>query len=267
MDECRWPWRGRLWCHLVSDVSFDELHTFARSLGIARVAFQGDHYDLHDGGRAAAIIGGAQPVPGRELVRSLAKAGLRRGPAFARGGLGAVAGLAAPRLDTDRLVLRQWAADDTEPMHAIESDPQVMRYLGGPVSMHATRQRLDREAVGLALRGIGRWAVARRDTGELIGRVGVSGADPLLPFSPALEIGWWLSRASQGHGFATEAAEAALRYGFHTLEVDRIAAFSVPENVASRAVTARLGMVEAGEFDHPRFDPPMRRHIVAWRIR
>ncbi len=151
-------------------------------------------------------------------------------------------------------------------MHAIESDPEVMRYLGGPMSRETTKDRIDHEAVGLALRGFGKWAVERRDTGDLIGRVGISRADPQLPFAPVLEIGWRLSSASQGMGFATEAARAALNYGFETLEVDRVAGFTAPENFASRAVFARLQMTEAGEFDHPGVPEPERRQVLAWAI-
>jgi Protein of unknown function (DUF4031) len=86
VDEARWPWRGRRWCHLVSDASLDELHEFAALLGIPRRAFQGDHYDLHEEGRARAIELGAVPVPSRELLTRLRGAGLRLSPAARRAG-------------------------------------------------------------------------------------------------------------------------------------------------------------------------------------
>ncbi|HKA04117.1 MAG TPA: DUF4031 domain-containing protein [Acidimicrobiales bacterium] len=86
VDEARWPWRGRRWCHLVSDASLDELHEFAVRLGIPRRAFQGDHYDLHEEGRARAIELGAVPVPSRELLTRLRGAGLRLSPAARRAG-------------------------------------------------------------------------------------------------------------------------------------------------------------------------------------
>jgi hypothetical protein len=86
VDECRWPWRGRRWCHLVSDESYEELHEFAENLGVPRRAFQGDHYDLDEIRRAAAIALGAEPVPSRELLRRLRGAGLRLRPAERRAG-------------------------------------------------------------------------------------------------------------------------------------------------------------------------------------
>ena len=78
VDDALWRWRGRRWCHLVSDVSHDELHAFAARLGIPRHVFQGDHYDLPEDHRARAVELGATEVGSRELVRRLRAAGLRR---------------------------------------------------------------------------------------------------------------------------------------------------------------------------------------------
>ncbi len=84
IDEPRWWWRGRRWCHLVSDTSLDELHDFAAGLGIPRRAFQGDHYDIPEEHRPAAVAAGALEVESRELVRRLRAAGLRLSPAARR---------------------------------------------------------------------------------------------------------------------------------------------------------------------------------------
>jgi len=81
VDQAIWRWRGRRWAHLVSDRSYDELHAFAARLGIDRLRFQGDHYDLPSELRERALVLGAQAVDCRELVRRLRAAGLRRGPA------------------------------------------------------------------------------------------------------------------------------------------------------------------------------------------
>lgn len=78
VDPPIWPTRGRLWCHLVSDTSYDELHELAGRLGIPRRAFQGDHYDLPEDLRASALALGAEDVTGRELIRRLLASGLRR---------------------------------------------------------------------------------------------------------------------------------------------------------------------------------------------
>lgn len=78
VDEAVWPWRGRLWAHLVSDTSYDELHAFAARLGVPLRSFQGDHYDVPAELRERALGLGAEPVRARELVRRLTGAGLRR---------------------------------------------------------------------------------------------------------------------------------------------------------------------------------------------
>jgi hypothetical protein len=84
VDEPRWWWRGHLWCHLVSDTSFDELHAFAERVGMPRRAFHGDHYDVPEDRRAEVVTAGATEVDSRELLRRLRGAGLRQSPAERR---------------------------------------------------------------------------------------------------------------------------------------------------------------------------------------
>ncbi len=269
VDPCSWPHRGRLWCHLVSDVSFDELHAFVARLGIPRAAFQGDHYDLDENGRAAAIALGARSASGRDVVAALRIAGLRRGPALSKRGLRGVTDLPTPTIVTTRLVLRQWQLSDVDPMAEIHADPAVGRWLGGTLDRDASATFVDRQAVGLALRGIGLFAVERTVDGALVGAVGLGGVGPDFVFGPAIEVAWRLSPSFQGAGYATEAAAAVLDYGVSTFGVARIAAFTAVGNAASLAVMTRLGMradEQVGEFDHPRLAPghPLRRHVLRW---
>ena len=69
---------GRLWSHLASDTSFEELHVFARSLGIPERGFDGDHYDVPAEWYDDVVAAGAEPVSSRELVARLHASGLRR---------------------------------------------------------------------------------------------------------------------------------------------------------------------------------------------
>ncbi|SCX39119.1 Protein of unknown function [Klenkia marina] len=87
IDTPVWPWRGKLWSHLVSDTSYDELHAFVQAeLGIPRRAFQGDHYDVPQELHDVAVAAGAEPVSCRELLARLLAAGLRvRKPGRAAG--------------------------------------------------------------------------------------------------------------------------------------------------------------------------------------
>lgn len=78
LDRPSVPWRGRLWSHLISDVSYAELHAFAEALGAPRRAFDRDHYDLPAERFPMAVWLGAHVVPPREIVRLLRTANLRR---------------------------------------------------------------------------------------------------------------------------------------------------------------------------------------------
>ncbi len=84
IDDARWWFNGRKWCHLVSDESYAELHEFAARVGIPRRGFQGDHYDVPEEYRDDLIAAGAIVVESRELVRRLRAAGLRLSPAQRR---------------------------------------------------------------------------------------------------------------------------------------------------------------------------------------
>jgi Protein of unknown function (DUF4031) len=86
IDAPTWPGHGRLWSHLVSDDSYDELHAFAESLGVPRRAFERDHYDVPSTLYDAAVAAGALPVSSKEVVRRLVGSGLRR-PKHPRGGI------------------------------------------------------------------------------------------------------------------------------------------------------------------------------------
>ncbi|ATL83694.1 DUF4031 domain-containing protein [Streptomyces malaysiensis] len=78
IDPPSWPGHGRLWSHLVSDVSFAELHAFAARIGAPRRGFDRDHYDLPSELYAKAVRAGAEEVGSKELLRRLKAAGLRR---------------------------------------------------------------------------------------------------------------------------------------------------------------------------------------------
>jgi Protein of unknown function (DUF4031) len=78
IDPPTWPGHGRVWSHLISDVSYDELHAFAERLGVPARGFERDHYDLPSHRYADAVAAGAVEVSSREVVRLLTESGLRR---------------------------------------------------------------------------------------------------------------------------------------------------------------------------------------------
>lgn len=78
IDPPTWPGHGRMWSHMVSDASYDELHVFAEAIGCPRRAFDQDHYDVPSERYAAAVRAGAVEVGSKDLVQRLTAAGLRR---------------------------------------------------------------------------------------------------------------------------------------------------------------------------------------------
>ena len=78
IDRPDWPGHGRLWSHMISDVSYEELHAFAAALGIPRRAFERDHYDVVAERHLQAVAAGARLVTSREIVDRLNSSGLRR---------------------------------------------------------------------------------------------------------------------------------------------------------------------------------------------
>jgi RimJ/RimL family protein N-acetyltransferase len=172
---------------------------------------------------------------------------------------------------TDRLVLRPWTEADRPAFAAINGDPRVHDWLGGPITAEASDALIDRINTGIAADGFGFWAAEQRADGRLAGMIGLSGvAEGNLPVGPCVEIGWRLHPDVWGQGLASEGARAALDWGLGPGGIPEILAFTATTNLASQAVMRRIGMVAdpTRDFDHPRLAEghPLRRHVV-WTTR
>ena len=168
-------------------------------------------------------------------------------------------------LTTQRVVLRQWCDKDHEPFAQMNADPKVMRYFPSPLDTAASDALLLRNRHNIEARGWGLWAVERRTDGAFMGFVGLEQPMAALPCAPCVEVGWRLGVEFWGYGYATEAARAALQYGFGELALDEIVSFTSLSNQPSRAVMQRLGMVNADEdFEHPNLPVghELRRHCL-----
>jgi RimJ/RimL family protein N-acetyltransferase len=146
-------------------------------------------------------------------------------------------------VETERLVLRPWAADDLDPLAAIFAEPEVWRYpFGRAFTREETERFLRRQLDHWQDEGFGVWAAELSDESRLIGYIGLSIPHWLPEVLPAVEVGWRLHPAYWGRGLATEGGRASLGHGFETLELDRIIAILMPDNTASARVTDKLGM-------------------------
>ena len=117
-----------------------------------------------------------------------------------------------PTITTDRLVLRRWRDEDREPFAALNADPDVMRYFPRPLARQESDGLVERIEARFEALGIGLWAVERREDGRFLGFTGLAPATFEAPFTPAIEVGWRYARSAWGHGYATEAGRAALRF-------------------------------------------------------
>lgn len=169
-------------------------------------------------------------------------------------------------LATPRLRLRLWRVEDLAPFAAINANPIVMQHFLKPLDREQSDAMVARIRDSFASRGFGFWAVEAPGVAAFIGMVGLAVPSFQAPFTPCVEIGWRLAPEYWGSGYATEAARAALDFGFDQLAVTEILAFTVPANQRSRAVMERLGMTRspADDFDHPAIpeDHPLRPHIL-----
>jgi RimJ/RimL family protein N-acetyltransferase len=173
-----------------------------------------------------------------------------------------------PALRSERLLLRRWRAEDIEPFAAINADPEVMEHFPAPLSRAESEALIARIEQSFETRGYGLWAVegaAGPDRGRLAGFTGLNAVPAAMPFAPAVEVGWRLGREFWGRGFASEAATAALAFGFGTLGLDSIVSFTAKANERSQRVMLRIGMRPAQglEFDHPGLPgSPLERHVL-----
>lgn len=163
-----------------------------------------------------------------------------------------------------RLTLRPWRADDLEPLFGINGDVESMRHFPGVMTRAESDAWAGRIQAHFAAHGWGFWVVEDRGDGAFAGVVGLLSIPWTARFTPAVEIGWRISPAYRRRGYAVEAARMALDFGFGTLRLPEVVAFTVPANVASWRLMERLGMRSDGDFDHPRLPAghPLRRHLL-----
>lgn len=155
-------------------------------------------------------------------------------------------------LRTPRLQLRRWQDTDIQDFAKLNADPIVMEYFPNTLTLNDTTTMVERIEAGFEQYGFGLWAVVLSSDNTFIGFTGLSVPSFQAPFTPCVEIGWRLSKAHWGQGYATEAAKAALDYGFRVAGLSEVVSFTAVPNLRSRRVMERLGMKPMGTFEHPK---------------
>jgi RimJ/RimL family protein N-acetyltransferase len=165
-----------------------------------------------------------------------------------------------------RVLLRRWRDEDRAPFAALNADPQVMQFFPRPLERVESDALVERIERHFAEHGFGLWALELPGVAPFIGFAGLAVPRFTAHFTPCVEIGWRLAAGHWGHGYATEAARAALTRGFGRHGLLEVVSFTVPANRRSRAVMVRLGMTHdpAEDFDHPGLPEghPLRRHVL-----
>ena len=143
-------------------------------------------------------------------------------------------------IETDRLLVRKFTEDDAPLLYDLNLDPEVIRYTHDPLTDVEEARKVLEEVIlpQYILYDHGRWAVHLRSGLEFIGWCGLK----YLTETNEVDLGYRFKKNFWGNGYATEAARACIKYGFATLNLQRIVGRALPANLASIKVLEKCGM-------------------------
>ena len=170
------------------------------------------------------------------------------------------------KLQTQRLILREWSLNDVDAFAALNSDPEVMRYMPKLLSYDESKDWILWNQEFFKKKGFCFFAVELISSGEFIGFIGLNEPTFEAYFTPCVEIGWRLHKKFWHQGYATEGAKACLEFGIDELKLKQIYSFTASINLPSRKVMERIGMQydPNGDFAHPRLpkDHELSYHVL-----
>ena len=169
-------------------------------------------------------------------------------------------------LETARLILREFVAEDSEALAQVLSDPETMRHYPAPLDRTGVREWIERNRRRYLEDGVGLWALVLKATSEMIGDCGIIRQQ--VDGESLYEIGYHLRRDFRKQGLAIEAAIACREWGFAHLPVERLISLIRPENVPSQRVAERNGMTIWKEVTWrglPHYVYSIQRHNVSSR--
>ncbi|MDE6668916.1 MAG: GNAT family N-acetyltransferase [Muribaculaceae bacterium] len=154
-------------------------------------------------------------------------------------------------IETERLILRSWKNEDRAFFAEMNRNEHVMKYFPKLLSTEESDSFVNRIIAEFEKFGYGLYAVETKDTGDFIGYVGFHRFNFEAPFSPNWEIGWRISDRFWHKGYATEAAQACIKYAQENKLFDRLFSFTAIQNIPSENVMKRIGMTHICSFMHP----------------
>jgi RimJ/RimL family protein N-acetyltransferase len=178
------------------------------------------------------------------------------------------AGDAMPRrfdeIRTSRLLMRRWRDSDLAPFATLNGDPETMRFFPETIDRAASDGFIERIEERFERQGYGLWALELIATGEFIGFTGLNPLPDGVPGAGGMEVGWRLDRRAWRHGYATEAARAAVAVAFDGAGLAELWSMTAVLNEPSQAVMQRIGMVAVARFDHPQIPAghPLQPHVT-----
>jgi len=167
-------------------------------------------------------------------------------------------------ISTPRLGLRHWLDADLAPFIDMNSDREVMEFFPEQLTAAQTMAMVERIKGHFEKYHFGLFAVEEKSTNNFIGFTGLAVPTFESFFTPCVEIGWRFKKSAWGQGFATEAANACLQYGFKELQMKTIYSFTSVLNKPSERVMQKIGMHCVADFNHPKIDEahPLCRHVL-----
>ncbi|MFY8021408.1 MAG: GNAT family N-acetyltransferase [Bacteroidia bacterium] len=154
-------------------------------------------------------------------------------------------------VETERLYMREMVQEDAAAFFEMDSDPQVHIYLGNnPIkTIEESRDIIEFVRKQYEENGIGRWSLIEKESGNYIGWGGLKLLKELTNgHINILDVGYRLNKKYWNQGYASESAQASLKYGFEVLKAQAIYASAHHENKASRAVLEKSGLVKNGQY-------------------
>lgn len=153
-------------------------------------------------------------------------------------------------LETERLILREIISEDAEAFFLMDSNPEVVKYVGvKPLTdISQSKEVVENIKNQYIEYGVGRWAVVRKEDDKIIGWSGLKLIKEINNHQNIHDLGYRFTPEYWGKGYATESSVAVLNYGFNNMKLDKIYAYADVENKASNHVLRKLGFEEKGTF-------------------